>query len=64
MGSRSGKRGDDPASYSDEELRLEIERVRTNMRVFPNLRSSLRKSRASRVHNLEKELSQRGADRD
>ncbi|WP_146149008.1 hypothetical protein [Pseudaminobacter soli (ex Li et al. 2025)] len=62
MGSRTKDRGNDPASYDDIGLRKEIDRTRMQLRTFSNLNSSLRKRRASRLFNLEKELARRIAD--
>ncbi len=59
MGTRTGKRGDPPTSYTDAELAREIWRVR-QMIALPLKRSAyLRKQLESRLHNLVREESRR-----
>jgi len=52
-------RGNEPASYDDDGLRQELERVRMRLKILPGLKSSLRKLSLSRLHHLEKELARR-----
>jgi len=59
MGTRTGKRGNPPASYSSGDLDEEIARVRTHLEALRPSNAMLRKRLESRLHNLEREKAKR-----
>jgi|EndMetStandDraft_2_1072991.scaffolds.fasta_scaffold4278938_1 hypothetical protein len=63
VATRSGKRGDALATYTDAELRAEIWRVEMRLTATTPSKASLRKGLESRLHNLRREEQQRASSR-